>query len=419
MTSATFLSILIGGALIGTSIHAETIDDLEDRKSKIADERQEIKSNLSEAESEMADLLIELEELNQEIEQLREASEKNQEQLDETEAKIDITQEDIDELQEEIDIIEKRIELRLDILKERLSSYQKQGGSINYMEVVLGSKNFGEFISRTAAVNKIMESDRHLMESHQEDKQEVEEKQSKVQSKLSELEEMKVELEGMITLIADQKEQAESKKEEMKDKQTDLIALQEELKMKDSDLASLESNIRGEIAAKEREQRAQARAVASETNNSSNGNIVTVSSKTSEDKSSSIGNSQSGKKTSGSYSSAIQAGYQVMGTPYVWGGKTPSGFDCSGFLSWAFAQAGKSIPSSTAALQSVGTKVSYSNAQPGDLVFFNTYKTNGHIGIYLGGGKFLGAQNSTGVAVADMTSGYWAEKFAGHVRRVN
>ena len=56
--------------------------------------------------------------------------------------------------------------------------------------------------------------------------------------------------------------------------------------------------------------------------------------------------------------------------------------------------------------------------RPGDMVFFNTYKTDGHVGIYLGGGKFIGSQSSTGVAVADMSSGYWANTFNGRVMRV-
>ena len=56
--------------------------------------------------------------------------------------------------------------------------------------------------------------------------------------------------------------------------------------------------------------------------------------------------------------------------------------------------------------------------RPGDMVFFNTYKTDGHVGIYLGGGKFIGSQSSTGVAVANMSSGYWADTFNGRVMRV-
>lgn len=115
-------------------------------------------------------------------------------------------------------------------------------------------------------------------------------------------------------------------------------------------------------------------------------------------------------------SAVINAGFAHIGTPYTWGGKTPSGFDCSGFVAWAFAQGGYSVPSYTGGLAGIGTQVSYSEAQPGDLVFFNG---NSHVGIYLGGGKFIGAQNSTGLDVANMNSGYWADAFEGHVRRVN
>src|SRR5699024_10227578 len=102
---------------------------------------------------------------------------------------------------------------------------------------------------------------------------------------------------------------------------------------------------------------------------------------------------------------------------YVWGGKNPStGFDCSGFVSWAY---GGKLPSSTGALQGVGSKVSLSEAQPGDLIFFDTYKTNGHVGIYLGNGQWVGSQSSTGVAVSDLSNTYWKNAFKGHVRRVN
>ncbi len=111
---------------------------------------------------------------------------------------------------------------------------------------------------------------------------------------------------------------------------------------------------------------------------------------------------------------------QTYQNQYVWGGKSPStGFDCSGFVSWAFAQAGYSIPSYTGALVGTGKAVDSGSKQPGDLVFFNTNGTNGHVGIYLGNNKFIGSQSSTGVAVADMSPGsYWGGQFSGTVRRV-
>ncbi len=114
----------------------------------------------------------------------------------------------------------------------------------------------------------------------------------------------------------------------------------------------------------------------------------------------------------------IEAGEPHLGTPYTWAGRTPNGFDCSGFVNWAFAQADVSVGSSTSVLQNQGERVSVSDMKPGDLVFFDTYKKNGHVGIYVGDNKFIGSQNSTGLAVADMSRGYWKSKFNNHVRRV-
>jgi hypothetical protein len=64
-------------------------------------------------------------------------------------------------------------------------------------------------------------------------------------------------------------------------------------------------------------------------------------------------------------------------------------------------------------------KVDPSDIQVGDIVFFDTYKKNGHVGIYVGNGKFIGSQSATGVAIADMSSGYFKKKFHGVIRRVS
>ncbi|WP_255434608.1 C40 family peptidase [Auritidibacter ignavus] len=93
---------------------------------------------------------------------------------------------------------------------------------------------------------------------------------------------------------------------------------------------------------------------------------------------------------SGAMGQVVSAAYSGVGTPYVWGGKTPAGWDCSGFTSWAYAQAGISIPSSTSAILGSGKFVRTSSPQPGDLVFQNG---GGHVGIYVGNGQMIGAQN--------------------------
>ena len=105
--------------------------------------------------------------------------------------------------------------------------------------------------------------------------------------------------------------------------------------------------------------------------------------------------------SSGSLGAVVSAAYSGVGTPYVWGGKGPGGWDCSGFTAWAYAQAGINIPSSTSAILGSGQFARTSSPQPGDLVFQNG---GGHVGIYVGNGQMIGAQNpSTGTILHDVT----------------
>src|SRR5699024_8486438 len=130
--------------------------------------------------------------------------------------------------------------------------------------------------------------------------------------------------------------------------------------------------------------------------NSSSSSDSASSNSSSKDKKKPAGNS----KPSAGGGSAISAGKSVIGTPYVWGGTSPSGFDCAGFVYWSYKQAGKELRRATGGQSQTGTKVSYSEAKAGDLIFFNTTSTpNSHVGIYLGGGQFLAANTTNGVEI--------------------
>lgn len=89
-------------------------------------------------------------------------------------------------------------------------------------------------------------------------------------------------------------------------------------------------------------------------------------------------------------STVVSAAYDGIGSPYVWGGNTPSGWDCSGFVKWAYAKQGINIARGTSAILGSGQFTRTSTPQPGDLVFQNG---GGHVGIYVGDGKMIGAQN--------------------------
>ena len=89
---------------------------------------------------------------------------------------------------------------------------------------------------------------------------------------------------------------------------------------------------------------------------------------------------------------AVSVALKELGTPYVWGGAAPGGFDCSGLVSWAYAQAGLGgLPHFTGALWASGTHISASELAPGDLVFYNGLN---HVGMYIGGGNFVEAPHT-------------------------
>src|SRR5699024_66801 len=142
---------------------------------------------------------------------------------------------------------------------------------------------------------------------------------------------------------------------------------------------------------------------------------------------SSGGSSGSSGSSGGSSSGSANAGFDVnklvneakkhQGAPYVWGGQSTSGFDCSGYIHYVYNKAGlKSGRTNTEGYYSRSFYIN--NPQVGDLVFFEgTYKAGiSHMGIYLGNNQFIHAGTSTGVTITSLSNPYWSKHFDGFKR---
>jgi len=386
--SATFI-LGIGSVFILPTVNAKATS-----LKSVQDQRKGIQSEIFKANEEISQVQDELAKLIEQIARVEQAIVDNNNMIAQTEDKVQASEMEVAGLQQEVTAIKGRVDKRNEILKKRALSLQECGGKVSYIDVLLGSSSFSDFVGRLGAVATMVEADQDLIKQHKEDQQEVEMKQASVEKKLKDLLSMKTELEGMQAQILEQKEQNDALKEELKIKEEDKLSEKASLQQQDKTLASKEDELN----------------IAAQNSSSINTSNLNVSIPTTSNEAINI---------------VIHAGEKYIGNSvYVFGAGrndydvSNGRFDCSGFVSWAFAQAGIKIGASTDILKNTGTRVSYSEALPGDIVFFDTYKVDGHVGIYLGGGKFIGSQSSTGVAIADMNSRYYAEHFNGRVMRI-
>lgn len=366
----------------------------------------EFNQKLNELSSEQSDAEKELEAVALKIENKENDMSKLVEEMSKT-------TETLTKLQDEITVLNETIAEREIRLEEQARAVQVTGDSSSLVNFVMESESLSDIMGRLDVVSKLVSANQDLIQQQIDDKALVVEKEKE-------------------TLVK-QEEQAlraaklESQKAELEEEQANQERLVASISAERAEVSEERDTFLAEQkAAEERIQEIQeARAAAAQTSTiavSEESNDTVAETATEETADTTVSTSSSEPAAEKVVPAAVNGGsitsiaQGLQGVKYSWGGGTPAGFDCSGFVQYVFRQTGRSITRTAAGQYNATTRISQSQAQPGDLIFFNQSGSIDHVGIYLGGGRFIGAQTSTGVAVASFTSGYWSRYVAGFGR---
>lgn len=249
------LSILIMVALISLISVPQIIDAAPQTMDEVKAEKDKVNKKMRATENEIAAVLREMEEIYNELTNIEADIVRLEKEIEEKEAKITSFQEHFEKLSTEIGKLNETIEQRNEILKARLSSYQEQGGDINFLEVIFGAKSFNDFISRLNSINKITTADRDLIEQQEKDKALIVELQDEILDKITEQETMMAEVEEAYEKVTSQKASMKKKEQTLTKKQATLQSEKEKLQADNVALSKKETEIANYLkeAAKKKE----------------------------------------------------------------------------------------------------------------------------------------------------------------------
>ncbi len=257
-----------------------------------------------------------------------------------------------------------------DRLEKRVVNMYRNG-SVNVLDVLMETNDINEFITKFDMLTKVGEQDRDDLDQVKMLKQQVEE--------------AKVQLDSDKSTQSVLVDQAASEKADI---EAGLGQRQSMLSGIEGEIASLQAQQQAAQAAALQAQ--QAAAASADEGGYSGGTGGRV-----------------GPANPSTAGGAVGIAMQYLGVPYVWGGASPSGFDCSGLVMYVYAQLGISLPHGATAQYAAGTPIGYDELQPGDLVFFGSgggYMS--HVGIYIGGGSMIHAPfEGTVVQIGSVSSG--------------
>ncbi len=404
---------------------AASISDLEREKKALEEQKKEAdarrrqeQQNYNNASGKVNSIQSEADEVAGEIDEIDAA-------LVETIASVEMIEEEITQKEDQIEETTAQLEeaqaverQQYEAMKLRIKFLYEKGDT-TYLEIILSGKSFGDIMNKVEYVEKLYEYDRKVLGDYQQAREAVEVLKQRLEEEMAELEAQQHELleeQESLEIILEEKQalyddyevQLARARQEAAIYKANIKKQNDAIRKLEAEAANKESEIEAARKAEEEARRAQELALQRQAQEQSDGGQDSSSS----DDSSSGGSSGSSGKSSGyasasSYSGSGGKGQQIasyacqfIGNPYVPGGTSlTEGADCSGFVWRVYQDFGYSVPRTSYSLRSTGTGVSYSEAQPGDVICYA-----GHVGIYIGNGQIVHASTQrTGIKITHAT----------------
>ena len=388
------------------------------------------KNKKKDAEKKLNAINEDIEDIEDQKEDLEQEAEEYEQQLVDLLVTIQIINHDIENKEDEIETAKAEYEVALAkqekqqwAMNKRIK-YMYEKGDMNYMQILLESKKFSDAVNKSTYSEKLYAYDRYQLYLYEQTKEEVIEKQKALDEDMAELEEIKLDavsqeeelqalvdeysenIENFDEQLSGAKEKASQYKEQIQKQSEQIKALEAEEQRKALEAAKKKAEEEAKRKAEEEARRkAEEEASAKANEEGSNSEESSDNGDNNDEGNSSGSESSDGGSSGGSSSGGSAKGQEIanfacqfVGNPYVPGGTSlTEGADCSGFTMAVYNNFGLSLPRSSYAQAGYGREVSYSEAQPGDIIYYG-----GHVGIYIGNGLIVHASTqATGIKISN------------------
>ena len=383
-------------------------EELEQQKKDADAKKKQEQQNYQNASGKVSSIQSDVDAISDEIDEIDES-------LVETIASVEIIRDEVSQKEDQIKTTTEELQKAQETEQEQYAAmklrvkFMYEKGDSTYLQLLMESQNFGEMVNKVEYVEKLYDYDRKLLEEYIAARQAVEALKNQLEDEKAELEAQQHELEeeqkSLEEILTEKKAtydnyevQLAQAKQEAAVYKANIKKQNDEIKRLEAASAAKQSEIDAAKQAEEEARRAQELALQKQAESSGTGEGQ---------QSTSSGSSSASYASASSYSGSGSKGQQIanyacqfIGNPYVPGGTSlTEGADCSGFVWRVYKDFGYSVPRTSYSLRSYGTGVSYSEAQPGDVVCYA-----GHVGIYIGNGQIVHASTQrTGIKITTAT----------------